>query len=93
MRAAWFGSLVALIAGTTFASDGAPAARMASASDGAAPAPTEFAGVSAPVARVDLTTTDGVSLVKAQWRYSDARLIEVPFRARERPAIVLSKHL
>ena len=30
------------------------------------------------VARIDLMTNDGVSLVKGTWRYSDVRVIEVP---------------
>src|SRR5258706_1900737 len=33
-----------------------------------------------PDAVVDLRTDDGASLVKAQWRYSDARIIEVDHR-------------
>src|SRR5262245_29038614 len=40
-----------------------------------------LASESAMPVRVDLTSDAGVSLVKAQWRYSDARLVEVPFRA------------
>ena len=34
-----------------------------------------------PGAVVDLTTSDGISLVQGQWRYSDTRLVEVDFRA------------
>lgn len=34
-----------------------------------------------PCAALDLTTTDGVALVKGQWRYHDARLVEIDFRA------------
>lgn len=30
---------------------------------------------------VDLGTADGVRLVQGQWRYSDARIVNVPFRA------------
>ena len=30
--------------------------------------------------RVDLTTEAGVALMKGQWRYSDARVVDVPFR-------------
>jgi gluconolactonase len=32
---------------------------------------------------VDLTSDAGVALVNASWRYSDARLVEVPFRAAD----------
>ena len=32
-------------------------------------------------ASIDLATDEGVNLVHGQWRYSDARLIEVPFKA------------
>ena len=39
-----------------------------------------FASEPAP-ATVDLTTEAGVALVKASWRYSDARIVDVPFRA------------
>lgn len=34
-----------------------------------------------PVATVDLTTEEGVRLVKGQWRYSDTRIVETSFRA------------
>ena len=34
-----------------------------------------------PLAAIDLATDDGVKLVKGQWRYSDARIVEVDFRA------------
>ena len=34
-----------------------------------------------PDATIDLRTNDGVALVKGQWRYSDARIIEVDSRA------------
>lgn len=34
-----------------------------------------------PCAAVDLTTNDGVALVQGQWRYSDARVVEIDFRA------------
>ena len=34
-----------------------------------------------PEAIVDLRTAEGVRLVKAQWRYSDAKVVEVDFRA------------
>jgi gluconolactonase len=30
---------------------------------------------------IDLTTAEGVSMVRGQWRYSDAHVVEVPFRA------------
>jgi gluconolactonase len=33
----------------------------------------------APAAAVDLTTREGVDLVKGEWRYSDTRIIEVDF--------------
>ncbi len=35
----------------------------------------------APDAVVDLSTREGVELVKGAWRYSDARLVEVDFKA------------
>ena len=34
-----------------------------------------------PSALVDLRTTEGAALVGAQWRYSDARIVEVDHRA------------
>ena len=34
-----------------------------------------------PLATLDLATDDGVKLVKGQWRYSDARIVEVDFHA------------
>ncbi len=34
-----------------------------------------------PNATVDLTTTEGVQLVKGEWRYSDTKIIEVDFKA------------
>lgn len=34
-----------------------------------------------PEATVDLSTVEGVSLVKGQWRYSDTKIIEVDFKA------------
>ncbi len=34
-----------------------------------------------PLATIDLTTTDGVHTVNGQWRYSDTKIIEVPFKA------------
>src|SRR5262249_55075167 len=34
-----------------------------------------------PDAVVDLTTEEGVDLVKGQWRYSDTKIIEVDFKA------------
>ena len=34
-----------------------------------------------PAASLDLATTAGVAAVRGAWRYSDARLIEVPFHA------------
>lgn len=35
----------------------------------------------APAATVDLGASEGVQLLKAQWRYSDARVVETQFRA------------
>jgi len=32
---------------------------------------------------IDLSTSAGVSLIGGQWRYSDARLVDVPFRAAD----------
>jgi gluconolactonase len=37
--------------------------------------------VGPPVAAIDLATTEGVRLVKGQWRYSDTKLIEIDFKA------------
>jgi gluconolactonase len=37
--------------------------------------------VGPPHAVIDLATTEGVRLVKGQWRYSDTRIIEVDFKA------------
>ena len=34
-----------------------------------------------PDASIDLRTRDGVNLVNAQWRYSDAKIIQVDHRA------------
>lgn len=39
--------------------------------------------IALPVATVDLSTESGAALMKATWRYSDARLVEVPFRAAD----------
>ncbi len=33
-----------------------------------------------PAATINLMTREGVDLVKGQWRYSDAKIVEVPFR-------------
>jgi gluconolactonase len=43
------------------------------------PEPREPAGT--PAAVVDLATAEGAALVKGQWRYSDARIVEVDFHA------------
>lgn len=43
------------------------------------PEPPAPAG--APAAIVDLATRDGADLVKAQWRYSDASIVDVDFHA------------
>ena len=37
--------------------------------------------VTPAAATIDLTTPDGVALVKGAWRYSDARIVEVDFRS------------
>jgi gluconolactonase len=42
------------------------------------PAPQD-APDGAPVASIDLTTVDGVSQVRGEWRYSDTRIVEVEF--------------
>jgi gluconolactonase len=34
-----------------------------------------------PLAKIDLSTTEGANLVKGEWRYSDTRIIEVDFKA------------
>src|ERR1041385_2882855 len=34
----------------------------------------------APLAAIDLGTSEGVKLVKSQWRYSDTKIIEVDFK-------------
>src|SRR5947208_15248787 len=36
---------------------------------------------SKPDAVIDLTTKEGVDLVKGQWRYSDTKIIQVDFKA------------
>src|SRR5579883_57792 len=33
-----------------------------------------------PAATIDLATPEGIQLVKGAWRYSDTRVVEVPFR-------------
>src|SRR5712692_6553851 len=33
-----------------------------------------------PDAAIDLATTNGMSLVKGEWRYSDTKIVEVDFR-------------
>jgi gluconolactonase len=38
---------------------------------------------SAVAASIDLATDEGVALVQGQWRYSDARLVDVPFKAAD----------
>ena len=43
--------------------------------------PAASADAPAPAATVDLTTEAGVSLMQAHWHYSDARIVEIPFRA------------
>ncbi len=42
---------------------------------------TRDAPAGRPVAIVDLATDDGIRLVKAQWRYSDVKIMEVEHRA------------
>lgn len=42
---------------------------------------TDFDPSHRPNASVDLATQAGVKLVKAQWRYSDTRIVETEFRA------------
>ena len=45
-------------------------------------APTAYSPTDGrPDATIDLATAEGVRLVKGQWRYSDARIVEVDFRA------------
>ncbi len=34
-----------------------------------------------PLATVDLATKDGAALVRGEWRYSDARIVEIDFRS------------
>jgi len=46
---------------------------------GAAPNPPA-APAGAPAATVDLATDEGVNLVKGQWRYADAKIVEVQHR-------------
>jgi gluconolactonase len=49
---------------------------------GAAPLHAQTAVPSGtPLATIDLATAEGVKLVKGQWRYSDARIVDVDFRA------------
>ncbi len=45
------------------------------AADGGAPAPQD-APSGPPEATIDLTTSDGVALVRGQWRYTDTRIVE-----------------
>ena len=42
---------------------------------------TEPAPAGRPEAIIDLTTTEGVRMVEGQWRYSDAKIVEVDHRA------------
>jgi gluconolactonase len=48
---------------------------------GAAAQVTADAPAGRPAAIIDLATEEGVRLVKAEWRYSDVRLVEVEHRA------------
>jgi len=43
--------------------------------------PAASADAPAPAATVDLTTEAGAALLRAHWRYSDARVVETAFRA------------
>jgi gluconolactonase len=45
------------------------------------PAVTPDAPAGRPAAVVDLATPEGAALVKAQWRYTDAKIVEVDHRA------------
>jgi hypothetical protein len=44
-----------------------------------------------PVATIDLATSQGVALARAQWRYSDTRIVETefvgPVRTDSRPGL------
>jgi hypothetical protein len=42
---------------------------------------TQDTAAGQPEATIDLTTAQGVQLVKGQWRYSDVKIVEVDFRA------------
>ena len=45
--------------------------------------PAASADAPAPAATVDLTTEAGAALLRAHWRYSDARVVETAFRAAD----------
>lgn len=68
------GVLAAALIGVAAAAGLMTAARRLPADPAAAPAPAE-----APSATVDLTTPEGVALVKGEWRYSDTKIVEVDF--------------
>jgi gluconolactonase len=68
------GVLAAVVIGVAAAAGLMTAARRVPADPAAAPAPAE-----APSATVDLTTPEGVALVKGEWRYSDTKIVEVDF--------------
>src|SRR5262245_37387985 len=57
------------------------AATMALSSRLVAAPTTVDAPASRPTAIIDLATDEGVRLAKGQWRYSDARIVEVEHRA------------
>lgn len=66
---------------TVFASGAAQAARDAAAM--LAPVSVSVTALPAVPAVVDLTSETGAALVKATWKYSDARIVEAPFRAAD----------
>jgi len=48
-------------------------------------APVSVSVASLPVVpvTVDLTSETGAALVRATWKYGDARIVEIPFRAAD----------
>src|SRR6185295_7283701 len=58
-----------------------PARASADASSMLAPVSVSVSALPIVPVNVDLTSESGAALVKAAWKYSDARIVEIPFRA------------
>lgn len=58
----------------------ATAMALFSGPSGATTQATQDAPTGRPEASIDLATAEGVNLVKGEWRYNDAKIIEVDFR-------------